>query len=173
MSNPALAPDLVSRPNGNTEGRINTRMAQRITGKLLNLSAEQAIHLSYPVGCPVWYNISESTGPCLDIREGVVTSAHLDISTRTVFFKIERKTVSEPSLIDTVCDDDVSYAPNCPVVHSSIDSTSSEKVDGVVIFAKPVRDEKGSRSLSYTVSFFLGPNHFFRVEEGVTSSRLK
>ena len=143
--------------------------------KVVNLSAEQAMQLRYPIGCPVWYNFSESIGAYLNYCEGIVLSAHLDILTKTVFFKIERKSASGPSLIDTVCDDDISYAPNCPVVLSSMDTTATEaeELRGVVLFAKPARNENGSCIMSYTVSFPSQVNHIFSVEEGVTSDRLK
>jgi hypothetical protein len=141
--------------------------------KVVNLSADQAMHLRYPIGCPVWYNFSDLIGACLNYCEGVVLSAHLDILTKTVFFKIKRKNVSAPSLIDTVCDDDISYAPNCPVVVSSTGTTTSEELRGVVLFAKPARNENGSCIMLYTVSFSSRGNHIFSAEEGVTSDRLK
>ena len=132
------------------------------------------MQLRYPVGCPVWYNSSESTGTCLNIREGVVLSAHLDILAMTLSFKIQRKSKSGPFLTDTVCDDDVSYAPNCPVVLSSMCTiTPSEELQGLVIHPKPVRNEMVSRTVSYTVSFSSGMDHFVSVDKGVTSDRLE
>jgi hypothetical protein len=174
-TNPTLAPDAALAPNGKrlAEGSVTTRVAPSVAGKVLNLSVEQTKDLNFPVGCPVWYNFSESQGACLDVYEGLVLSAHLDIYTKTVIVRIERKSVSGPSSIDTVFDDDVAYASNCPVVLSPMDSNSSEKLDGVVIFAKPVKDETGSHIMSYTVSFSSGSRHSFSVEEGVTAGRLK
>ena len=168
-TNPTLAPDVALAPNGKrlAEGSVTTRAAPSVAGKVLNLSVGQAKDLNFPVGCPVWYNFSESQGACLDIQEGVVLSAHLDIYTKTVIFKIKRKSASGPSSIDTVFD------ANCPVVLSPLDSNSSEKLHGVVIFAKPVKDGIGSHIMSYTVSFSSGSSHSFRVEEGVNAGRLK
>jgi hypothetical protein len=174
LTNPKLA--LASQSNDNLmeEGSVNTRVAQCIAMNVLNLSAEQAMQLRYFVRCPVRYNFSELTGTCLNIREGVVLSAHLDILTMTLSFKIERKSKSGPFLIDTICDDDISFSPNCPIVFSFMGTTTpSVKLHGLVIHPKPVRNEMGRRTMSYTVSFFSGRDHFVSVEEGVTSDLLK
>jgi hypothetical protein len=76
---PTLCPNLESRPNGNrlTEGNTNSKMAPHLARNALNLSADQAIHLSCPVGCPpFWVDrcfINHSWGRC-NIR----SPRHLD-----------------------------------------------------------------------------------------------
>lgn len=95
----------------------------------------------------------------MDVHEGVLLFAHLDIYTKTGIFKIDRKSVLGPSLFNAVFGD----ASNCPVVLSPMDPNLSEKLDSVVIFAKPVKDGLRSHIISYIVLF----------SSGVTACRLK
>mmetsp|Transcript_21559 Transcript_21559/g.38933 ORF Transcript_21559/g.38933 Transcript_21559/m.38933 type:complete len:360 (+) Transcript_21559:71-1150(+) len=156
---------------GDADGdRASTRQAPAPAGKLVNLSVEQAKGLNFPIGCPVWYNFSQLEG-VVDIREGVVHSINLDILSKTLVFMLKKNVPDGLSSIDTVLEDDIAYAANCPVVVSSTGAKPSNNLDGEIIFARPVKGANGNE-MSYIVRYSARTNHV-RIEEGVNAGRLK
>ncbi|KAL7552533.1 hypothetical protein ACHAWF_015779 [Thalassiosira exigua] len=144
--------------------------------KLVVLTAEQASDLSFPVGCPVWYDFSfagEGGAPLAGCREGTVASVRLDLASKSLSFevrrKLERNEVDAAASTDSVAEDDVSYAAGCPVVVSS-KGPEAEDVDGEILFAKPSNHRGGTR---YAVKHFSGSARDVTIEEGVTPDRLR
>jgi len=154
---------------------------------LVKLSEEQTKGLNFPLGCPVWYNFSQSS--CFS---GVVQTVHLDIVQKKLVYTVSRKkshsksdTNDKQSLVlDTVSEDDISYSFNCPVTLTSKsddaaadddgDVSSNKKMAGEIMFAENVEDE-----MLYVVKLIPsgveegGESHIIRFEDGVKASRLR
>ena len=119
---------------------------------LVKLSEEQTKGLNFPLGCPVWYNFSQSS--CFS---GVVQTVHLDIVQKKLVYTVSRKCKNSNSdtndkqslVLDTVSEDDITYAFNCPVTLTSKsddaagddDGDVNKKIAGEIMFAENVEDE--------------------------------
>ena len=154
-------------------------------GKLLLLTPEQTKDFNFQVGCPVWYNFTPSRNynggsqMVMKIREGVIDSISLDIFSKTLVFKVARNQNNAAdngnALIDTVFEDDIAYAVNCPVFLTTAttgDASSTKHVEGEIMFAKPVQGE--NTEISYIVKVLTEvSSQYINIEEGVKASRLK
>ena len=165
--------------------KIMTTQQPSMMRTLVKLSEEQTKGLNFPLGCPVWYNFSQSS--CFS---GLVQTVHLDIVQKKLVYTVSRKNTQSNSandkqslVLDTVSEDDISYAFNCPVTLSSKsddaagndgDDSSNKKMAGEIMFAENVADE-----MLYVVKLTPsgdeegGESHIIRFEDGVKASRLR
>ena len=165
----------------------NAPQQPSIMRTLVKLSEEQTKGLNFPLGCPVWYNFSQSS--CFS---GVVQTVHLDIVQKKLVYTVSRKNSHSKSdtndkqslVLDTVSEDDLSYAFNCPVTLTSKsddaggddgdDVSSNKKMAGEIMFAENVEDE-----MLYVVKLIPSEDeegvesHIIRFEDGVKASRLR
>ena len=155
---------------------------------LVKLPEEQTKGLNFPLGCPVWYNFSQSS--CFS---GVVQTVHLDIVQKKLVYTVSRKKSHSKSdtndkfkqslVLDTVSESCISYAFNCPVTLTSKsdddagddgDDSSNKNMAGEIMFAENVEDE-----MLYVVKLIPsgveegGESHIIRFEDGVKASRLR
>ena len=168
----------------NCNNKIMTTQQPSMMRTLVKLSEEQTKGLNFPLGCPVWYNFSQSS--CFS---GVVQTVHLDIVQKKLVYTVSRKNTQSKSandkqslVLDTVSEDDISYAFNCPVTLSlksddaagDGDDSSNKKMAGEIMFAENVADE-----MLYVVKLIPsgdeegGESHIVRFEDGVKASRLR
>jgi len=171
----------------NCKNNVTITPQQPSMRTLVKLSEEQTKGLNFPLGCPVWYNFSQSL--CFS---GVVQTVHLDIVQKKLVYTVSRKkshsksdTNDKQSLVlDTVSEDDISYAFNCPVTLTSKsddaaddddgDNSSNKKIAGEIMFSENVEDE-----MLYVVKLIPsgveegGESHIIRFEDGVKASRLR
>lgn len=157
---------------------------------VFQLSTEQADKLSFPEGCPVFYNfrrnhhdnINDEGAVITEVREGIVKAVYMNPLEKRFEYKIERRVVtSTASMVEVamVMEDDISYAIGCPVLvakkmkKSGKNTTAGEEqpIKGKVLFAKPIHDITGRISMSYIVQYEVEGG--WRIEEGVVADRLK
>lgn len=174
---------------GNCKNNVTITPQQPSTMRtLVKLSEEQTKGLNFPLGCPVWYNFSQSS--CFS---GLVQTVHLDIVQKKLVYTVSRKCKNSNSandkqslVLDTVSEDDISYAFNCPVTLTSKsddaagdggdddDNSSNKKMNGEIMFSENVEDE-----MLYVVKLIPsgveegGESHIIRFEDGVKASRLR
>ena len=108
----------------------------------------------------------------------MVHSAHLDLNSKAVSFKVARKNAPAGSSVDTVSEDDIAYAINCPVVLTSANDEVTQKIDCEIMFAQRAKGENGTAEFSYMVRYVgggsMGSNsHVVTFEESVKASRLQ
>jgi hypothetical protein len=103
----------------------------------------------------------------MNIREGYVDSVNLDIVSKTLVYNVKRKkgALGIPS-IDSVDEQDITFASGCPVV-LSLDSGQGE-TDGEIVFVNPVN---GTKEISYIVKY--DADDGIRIEHDVSVDRLK
>ncbi|KAL9181329.1 hypothetical protein ACHAXT_010134 [Thalassiosira profunda] len=175
----------IGSPSTNSDAGPTTSAPVTIAGpppaavsKFVALSDEQSKDLAFPVGCPVWYNFTRSQDAIVEVREGVVASAELDIFSKTLAFKVAEKAASSdvgasPS-VATVLEDDIAYAAGCPVVLSSAGcGEACEKCDGEVMYVTPMKGDNGKEMRYIVKTSRPGSTGDVCIEEGVKPDRLK
>ena len=143
-----------------------------MSSTLVSLSIEQARDLNFPVGCPVWYNFSQSLGV---VHQGIVKAVSLDIIHKKISYSVARNNDEQGDddgqlKLDTVAEEDIAYAAGCPVFISS--DSPRIRQDGEVIYAKLGENKEGNGDVTYIVKIS-EEGHAFRIEEGVNASRLQ
>ena len=150
---------------------------------LFELPLEQTYKLSYPVGCPVWYN--KYTNCCTgknNTRDvyycGVVIKVLMDLGmSRKIYYRVEKTKGSidhpangdECSTQDLIQEDKVVYAAKCPVlVEMTSDNGDTKDMEGEIVCPRG----KNKTKASYTVMVFMEDNKV-GVEDGVISQRIK
>ncbi|KAL3784696.1 hypothetical protein HJC23_007705 [Cyclotella cryptica] len=142
---------------------------------LIALSPEQTEFVNFSVGCPVFYNIRfrgerNQLMTIVDVTEGTVQSASLDMVSRKFWYSIKRRkkqtsmssNESETHQIDTVIEDEIIFATKCPIL---LDGT----IEGEILHFKPVKQEDSeAETFHYTVLYFTEDDRL-RIEEGISA----
>lgn len=156
------------------------------TDRVMELTAGQRDELSergslrFGAGCPVAYGFRRSRrdGRTIEVREGIVKSAFVNIDRRRFEYDIERPTAAaaanggEPAS-DRAIERRVAYAIGCPVwIKPGASGGDEERVEARVLFAGP-KVKNGEMSIEYIVQYSGGDNDgVLRMEEGVAADRV-
>ena len=141
---------------------------------LMEMPLNKTSKLSYPIGCPVWYNRLKQTG-VEEFSCGDVSSVLMDVLSGKRYYRIT-KTIDDDSFSlssgngDIIQEDKVMYAAKCPVfVERKADNNNGEKkeVQGDII--RPNVDRKAT---TYTVILFEDDNKIV-VVDGVVPEHIK
>ena len=154
---------------------------------LFELPLEQTYKLSYPVGCPVWYN--KYTNCCTgknNTRDvyycGVVIKVLMDLGMSRKYRAEKTKSSinidhsshtpangEECSTQELIQEDKVVYAAKCPVlVEMTSINGDTKDMEGEIVCPRG----KNKTKTSYTVMLFMEDNKV-GVEDGVVSQRIK
>ena len=128
----------------------------------------------YPIGCPIWFNMSYSK-PCskyLNAEIGVVKAMSFDYD-RNIHYKVERKCMGTSGLVRhetvTVSENELAFGYHCPVY---VRMDDGPELSGKVTDIKPIiGDDGGIEQTTYSVLF----TQDFRVrkEDGIAAERLR
>ena len=174
-------------PSDNEDEDISSSIVDGIDEtNLFELPLEQTYKLSYPVGCPVWYNkYTNCTGKnnTLDVYYcGVVIKVLMDLGmSRKIYYRVEKTKSSidhsshtpangeECSTQELIQEDKVVYAAKCPVlVEMTSDAGDTKDMEGEIVCPRG----KNKTKASYTVMVFMEDNKV-EIEDGVVSQRIK
>jgi hypothetical protein len=108
-----------SPPNRQSSSTFPSNRPPQNQTTLINFSTEEASKLSYPVGCPVWYNFhSDANQHELSFCRGRVSSVAMDWLSRKFVYRILKSDAADSDrrgVEDLVSEDSVAYAMGCPV----------------------------------------------------------
>ena len=145
---------------------------------LINFTPNETSKLSYPIGCPVWYNFENSDSNDMKFCHGHVIGAGMDCITRKFVYKIQKADSAsvghggckESGPFDFVFEDDVTYAMLCPV---RVSVECGREFDGEIICSSPIRNESGhNNNHIYSILLFIGQNKM-KVQHGIQSNQVK
>lgn len=145
---------------------------------LINFTSNETSKLSYPIGCPVWYNFENSDSNHLNFCHGHVKGAAMDCNTRKFVYKIQKADsasvghdgCNHRGPFDFVIEDDVTYAMSCPV---RVSAECGKEFDGEIICSSPIRNERGhSINHVYSILLFIEENKM-KVQHGIKSNQVK
>ena len=139
---------------------------------LFELPSERTRKLSFPVGCPVWYNRRSKSGSKIDTySSGVIFSVLMDIMSGNKYYRIQNTTKVNnssssdgcSSVGDTVLvqEGKIAYAARCLVL---VQMAGDTEVEGEIICPR-------SEMKTYTVMFV--KDEEVVVEDGIKSHRIK
>eukprot|EP00804_Cyclotella_cryptica_P010167 CCRYP_013803-RA/>CCRYP_013803-RA protein AED:0.03 eAED:0.03 QI:408/1/1/1/1/1/2/290/469 len=142
---------------------------------LVHFPSNEASKLSYPLGCPVWYNFENSDSADMNFYHGHVKGVAMDCVSRKFVYKIQKAdSVSawhedeEKGQYDLVYEDDVAYAMSCPV---RVSLECGKEFDGEIICFSRTRNDKGQINHVYSGLLFIEKNKL-KVQHGIQSNQI-
>jgi hypothetical protein len=160
-----------SPPNRQSSSTFPSNRPPQNQTTLINFSTEEASKLSYPVGCPVWYNFhSDANQHELSFCRGRVSSVAMDWLSRKFVYRILKSDAADSDrrgVEDLVSEDSVAYAMGCPVRIT----VGGREFDGEVVCSSRVRDGNGKTESTYSIMTF--ETHQCKVISDLDSNQVK
>lgn len=134
---------------------------------VIRFNADQCNKLSFPIGCPVWYNFAAKQGTTL--KRGVVKSAALKSS--QLVYEVTYSDDNENVITEVVEDKKLGFGATCPVTISSLRSDDSNvSLEGEIVLCTP--SPTNSSKFVYSAMIFLDGSRI-RYENGIEEERVK
>lgn len=134
---------------------------------VIRFNADQCNQLSFPIGCPVWYNFAANQGTTL--KRGVVKSAALRSS--QLVYEVTYSDDNENTITEVVEDKQLGFGATCPVeISSSCSDDSNVSLEGEIVLCTP--SPTNSSKFVYSAMIFLDGSRI-RYENGIEEERVK
>mmetsp|Transcript_14836 Transcript_14836/g.21058 ORF Transcript_14836/g.21058 Transcript_14836/m.21058 type:complete len:455 (-) Transcript_14836:10-1374(-) len=134
---------------------------------VIRFNADQCNNLSFPIGCPVWYNFAANQGTTL--KRGVVKSAALRSS--QLVYEVTYSDDNENVITDVVEDKQIGFGATCPVeISSSQSDDDNVSLEGEIVLCTP--SPTNSSKFVYSAMIFLDGSRI-RYENGIEEERVK
>jgi len=137
----------------------------------MKLTAEQTEDLPFPIGCPVWYNFSETASDEGALKQGVVESVSFNYSTKDLLYEVVYKDGDDQkgAIAEEVSEHKLAFGANCPV---TIDCNGDESAveEGTILLCEPSSSDPSQ--ILYTVMIFMEESQA-RYEDGIDAKRIR
>jgi len=134
---------------------------------VIRFNADQCNKLSFPIGCPVWYNFAGNHGTTL--KRGVVKSAALRSS--QLVYEVTYSDGNENIITEVVEDKQLGFGSTCPVtITSSQSDNGNVSLEGEIVLCTP--SPTNSSKFVYSAMIILDGSRI-RYENGIEEERIK
>jgi len=140
----------------------------------MKLTAEQTEDLPFPIGCPVWYNFSETASDEGALKQGVVESVSFNYSTKDLLYEVVYKdgdADKKGNIVEEVSEHKLAYGANCPVtVTIDCNEDGSAVEEGSILLSEPSSSDPSK--ILYTVMICMEESQA-RYEDGIDANRIR
>jgi hypothetical protein len=140
----------------------------------LRFTVEQCAMLQFPVGCPVWYNLSRTENDAVVeasssffLKRGVVQSAIW--RNNKLFYEVTYADKSSTIITEEVEDGTLGFGATCPVTILP-DNAAADSLEGEIVLCTPSTAD--SNGFVYTAMIFLDGTSKVKYEGGIEEKRV-
>ena len=149
------------------------------TEQIIRLTKEQCSKVTFPIGCPVWYDFSvKDCEKTTTLKCGLISSAMLQGS--QLFYEVEHRNKDDTHVTEQVQDSELCFGASCPVTISPSsdnsggcddDKNTSSYCEGEIVLCTPSTTDM--KKFVYTAMIFLDGGSRVRYESGIEANRVK